>query len=68
MNKNILPVIGIIAVTIVLLILNEFTDMAFIKDYALVFIIAGMFLGIGLTKLADKSKGEKIIKSAADKE
>jgi len=59
MNKKILPALGIIIVTIILVAINEFTEMTFIKDYALIFIIAGMLLGVGLTKLADKSKGEK---------
>jgi len=59
MNKKILPALGIIIVTIILVVINEFTEMTFIKDYALIFIIAGMLLGVGLTKLADKSKGKK---------
>ena len=59
MNKKILPALGIIIVTIILVAINEFTEMTFIKDYALIFIIAGMLLGVGLTKLADKSKDEK---------
>jgi hypothetical protein len=56
MNKKFLPALGIIIVTIILVAINEFTDLTFIKDYALVFIIAGMFLGIWLTKLSEKSK------------
>jgi len=59
MNKKILPALGIIIVTIILVVINEFTEMTFIKDYALIFIIAGMLLGVGLTKFADKSKGKK---------
>jgi hypothetical protein len=59
MNKKILPALGIIIVAIILVAINEFTEMTFIKDYALIFIIAGMLLGVGLTKLADKSKDEK---------
>ena len=54
MNKKVLPAFGIIIVTIILVAINEFTEMSFIKDYALIFIIAGMFLGVGLAKLADK--------------
>ncbi len=57
--NNIIPVIGIIIVTIILAVINEFTEMTFIKDYAIIFIISGMFLGVGLTKLASKSKGKK---------
>ena len=53
-----LPAIGIIVVTIILVILNEFTEMTFIKDYAMIFIIAGMMLGVWLTKLSERSKGK----------
>ncbi|MFT5969563.1 MAG: positive regulator of sigma E activity [Flavobacteriales bacterium] len=53
---KILPPLIIIIVTIILVAINEFTEMTFIKDFALIFIIAGMFLGFGLTKLADKPK------------
>lgn len=56
MNKNFLPALGIIVVTAVLLFINENTETTVIKDYALIFIIAGMFLGMGLTKWADRSK------------
>jgi hypothetical protein len=58
MNKKFLPALGIIFVTIILLLINEFTEMTFIKDYALIFIIAGMFLGVWLTKISDKTKDE----------
>lgn len=56
MNNNFLPAVGIILVTAVLLFINEYTETTFIEDYALVFIIAGMFLGMGLTKWANRSK------------
>lgn len=56
MNKNFLPAVGIIVVTGILLLINEFTEWTFIKDYALVFIIGGMFFGMWLTKWADRSK------------
>ena len=59
MNKNILPATGIIVVTIILLALNEFTEMTLIKDYALIFIISGMLLGVALTKFANKSKDQE---------
>jgi len=59
MNKNILPAIGIIVVSIILVAINEFTEMTFIKDYALIFIISGMFLGVGLAKLAGKPKDKE---------
>ena len=56
MSKNFLPALGIIVVTAVLLLINELTETTFIKDYALIFIIGGMFLGMGLTKWFDRSK------------
>ena len=59
MNEKILPAIGIIVVAIILVAINEFTEMTFIKDYAMLFIIAGMFLGFGLAKISDRPKGEK---------
>lgn len=59
MKRKTLPALGIIVVTIILVTLNEFTDTTFINDYALVFIIAGMFAGVGLARLADKRKDKK---------
>jgi len=50
MNKKILPALGIIIVAIILIVINEVTHTTIIKDYALIFIIAGMFLGMGITK------------------
>ncbi|NBB88523.1 MAG: hypothetical protein GVX96_01880 [Bacteroidetes bacterium] len=54
MNKKILPALGIIIVAIILIVINEVTHTTIIKDYALIFIIAGMFLGMGLTKYFTK--------------
>ncbi|MCF8243028.1 MAG: hypothetical protein K9J16_16750 [Melioribacteraceae bacterium] len=56
MNKKILPAAGIIIVAIILIAINELTELTFIKDYALILIIAGMLLGVWLTKLSVKSK------------
>ena len=56
MNKKFLPALGIILVAIILIVISEFTDLTFIKDYALMFIIGGMLLGVWLTKLSEKSK------------
>ena len=56
MNKKFLPALGIILVAIILIVINEFTELTFIKDYALMFIIGGMLLGVWLTKLSKKSK------------
>ena len=59
MKNKILPAIGIVFVSIVLILINQFTEMTFIKDYALIFIIAAMLFGVWLTKLSDKSKDKK---------
>lgn len=56
MNKKFLPALGIIIVAIILTVINEFTELTFIKEYALIFIIGGMFLGVCLSKLSEKSK------------
>lgn len=53
MNNKILPAAGIILVTMVLVIINEFTEWTFIKDYAL--IITGMLFGVFLAKLSSRS-------------
>ena len=57
MNRKILPALGIIIVAIILIVINEFTEYTFISDYALIFIIAGMFFGLWLSKTYDKPKG-----------
>ena len=59
MKKKILPALGIIIVTIILVVTNEFTELTFITDYALIFIIAGMFFGLWLSKLSDKANENK---------
>jgi hypothetical protein len=51
MNKKVLPAAGIIIVAIILIIINEYTELTFIKDYALIFIIGGMFFGYGISRL-----------------
>lgn len=56
MSKKILPAAGIIIVTIILLAINTLTELTIIKDYALIFIIAGMLFGVWLTKQSEKSK------------
>jgi len=57
LNNKLLPAIGIIVVTIILIAINNFTETTFIKDYALIFIIAGMLFGFGLAKLTGREKG-----------
>ncbi|MBD3307224.1 hypothetical protein GF348_12645 [candidate division KSB3 bacterium] len=59
MQRYFLPAVGIVLVTITLVAINEFTETTFIKDYALIFIVAGMLFGVWLTKLSDRSKKKK---------
>ena len=59
MEKKFLPALGIIIVAIILVAINELTEWTFIKDYALIIIVAGMLLGVWLTKLSEKSKENK---------
>ena len=59
MKKKILPALGIIIVAIILVVINEFTELTFITDYALIFIISGMFFGLWLSKLSDKTNENK---------
>jgi len=58
MNKKILPAVGIVIVAIILVVINQFTDTTIIKDYALLFIIAGMFLGMWITKYVENKTSE----------
>ena len=59
MKDYLIPAIGIILVTIILVVINEFTDTTFIKDYALIFIIAAMFLGVGLARFSGKKEDKE---------
>jgi hypothetical protein len=54
MKKFLIPAVGIAVVTIVLIVINEFTELTFIRDYAYIFIVAAMFLGLWLAKISDK--------------
>ena len=58
MKNYLFPAGGIIVVTIILLLVNRFTDSSIIQDYALIWIISGMFLGTGLAKWKGKSKSD----------
>jgi hypothetical protein len=59
MKNYLIPAIGIIITTIILVVINEFTEMTFIKDYALLFIVAAMLFGVWLAKLSGKKDGNK---------
>ena len=56
MKHYTLPALGIVLVTLILVVINEFTDSTIVQDYAFLFIIGGMLLGVFLTKLGDRSK------------
>lgn len=55
MKNYFIPAAGIIIVTIILILINEFMETTIIQDYALIFIVAAMLLGVGLAKLSGKS-------------
>lgn len=59
MKNYFIPAIVIVIITVILIVINEFTKITFIKDYALILIVAAMLLGVGIAKLSDKSKKEK---------
>lgn len=56
MKNYLIPALGIIIVAVILVIINEFTDSTFVKDYALILIIAGMLLGLVLSKVTANKK------------
>ena len=53
-NRNLFAAGGIILVTVTLLAVNHFTNDSFVKDYALLLIIAGMFLGIAIGRIGKR--------------
>lgn len=58
MSSKLFPAAGIILVSLILLVVNEFTESTFIRDYAFILIISGMLLGVWFTKLSNRSKDE----------
>jgi hypothetical protein len=56
MKSYFIPAMGIIITTIILIAINERTEMTFVKDYALLLIIAAMLLGVWLGKLSGKNQ------------
>lgn len=54
MQRKFLPALGIIIVTVILVAINEFTEMTFIKDFELIFIVAGMLFGFMLSHKSNK--------------
>lgn len=50
MKNYVVPAVAILLITAVLVAVNEFTEVTFIQDYALLFIVAAMFFGVWLGK------------------
>lgn len=59
MRDKLIPAVGIVVVTIILIAVNELTDSTLIQDYAFLFIVAGMLLGVLLARLSAASKDKK---------
>ena len=62
MNNKLLPALGIIIASVILLTISEITTQEsvqiFIKKYSFLFIISGMLLGIAVTKYINKSTNQ----------
>lgn len=56
MKTKFFPTVGIVVMAILLIIFNETSESNIFKDYALGFIIAGMFFGYFLAKIFSKPK------------
>ena len=59
MNNKLLPALGIIIASVILITISEITTQEsvqiFIERYSFLFIISGMLLGITVTKYINKS-------------
>lgn len=58
MRNYLIPAVGIVLVSVILLALNEWTETTVIRDYAYFFIVAAMLLGVWLTYLSKKANDE----------
>ena len=58
MKNYLIPAIGIIITTLILVAINEFTELTLVKNYALIIIIAAMLLGVWLGRLSGKTEDE----------
>ncbi len=62
MNNKLLPALGIIIASVILLTISEITTQEFvqifIKRYSFLGIISGMLLGVAVTKYINKSNQE----------
>lgn len=59
MRNYLIPAVGIVLITLVLLALNQWTETTFIQDYAYFFIVAAMLLGVWLARVSAKDNIEK---------
>lgn len=58
MRQSLIPFLGIVLVTMILVALNEWTDWAVVRDYAFVFIVAAMLFGLWLEKRISQERNE----------
>jgi len=58
MRNSFIPFLGIVLVTMILVALNEWTEWALVRDYAFVFILAAMLLGLWLEKQISGGRNE----------
>lgn len=58
MRNSFIPFLGIVLVTMMLIALNEWTEWAVVRDYAFVFILAAMSLGLWLEKQISEGRNE----------
>ena len=58
MRQSLIPFLGIVLVTMILVALNEWTDLAVVRDYAFVFIVAAMLFGLWLEKQISQGRNE----------
>lgn len=54
MKGYLIPAAGIVLVAGGLVAINELTELTVVHDYALIFIVAAMLLGVFLAKISDK--------------
>lgn len=55
MRNYFIPAISIVIVTIIIVLINEFTELSTLKNYAFLFIVAAMLLGIGIARFTGKA-------------
>ena len=56
MKNKVYPAVGILVVGGILLLLNEYTEISIFNDYPLMWIIGGMFFGLGIGRWFNRQK------------